>query len=166
MAIIDIIILICFIPAIVQGLMKGFVKQIAGIVAIVGGAWAAYSFSAQVAVWISEALPTLDPKIVSFASYAVIAIIAILALALLGELLTKMMHAVALGPLNRFLGLLFSILKTALILGLLILLFEYLNNALHLVNQETLQNATLYNALKNVDLKLFPFFKDLVLKNV
>lgn len=162
MAIIDIILLVCFIPAIVQGLTKGFIKQVAGIVAIVAGAWAAYSFSNLLSEWMASAITVSNPKVLTVVSYIVIALIVILILAILGEAITKALQAISLGPANRLLGLIFSIMKTALLLGLIILLFEYLNGFLHLADKDTLQNTVLYDSLKRIACKLFPFIQDMV----
>ena len=52
MPIMDIILLLCFIPAIISGLARGFVKQVADLVTLVLAAWAAYYFSRGVATYL------------------------------------------------------------------------------------------------------------------
>ncbi len=45
MNILDIIILTCFVAAIVQGLRKGFVAQVIAIISIIVGVWLSFRFS-------------------------------------------------------------------------------------------------------------------------
>jgi len=162
MATVDIILIICFFPAIVQGITKGFVKQIIGIIAVIAGAWAAFAFSKPVSEWISNLLDKPNPTVVSFASYAAIAIVVIICFVILGNLLSKAIDHLTLGALNRFLGLLFSVIKTALILMLVITLFEQINGSLHLVSGKALQDSMIYETLKALSVKVFPFLKSLV----
>ena len=63
---------------------------------------------------------------------------------------------------NRLLGLVFGVLKVALILGLVILLFETLNSSLHIVKPEATADAVVYNALKNAANAIFPILKSFV----
>ena len=94
-----------------------------------------------------------------------IIIVAAVVLNLIGALITKALKALSLGFLNRLLGLVFAILKVALILGLVILLFETLNSSLHIVKPETTADTVVYNALKNAAEKVFPILKTFVTGN-
>lgn len=161
MAILDIILLLCFIPAIVSGISKGFVKQVIDLAAILIAAWAAFHFSQPLGAWIGEHV-TLDATVLNVISFVLIAIVAALLLNLISSLLTKALKALSLGFFNRLLGLVFAILKVGLVLGLLILLFETLNSSLHLVKPEATENAVVYNALRNAANKIFPILKTFV----
>ena len=61
MGTLDIILLICFIPAIVRGIQKGFVEQLVAIVSILLGAWLAFKFSTPLSTWAAGFI-TLEPK--------------------------------------------------------------------------------------------------------
>ena len=52
MNIIDIIILIAFVPAIIHGLSKGFINQALSLVAIILGVWLSFKFSDRVGEWL------------------------------------------------------------------------------------------------------------------
>ena len=161
MAILDIILLLCFIPAIVTGISKGFVKQVIDLVAILAAAWAAFQFSKMLGPWLGQYI-TLDPSILNVVSFVLIAIVVAVLLHLVGALITNAMKALSLGFVNRLLGLIFGVLKVALILGLLILLFETLNSSLQIVKPEATANAVVYNALKNAANAIFPILKAFV----
>ena len=123
MAILDIVILLCFIPAIVSGISKGFVKQVIDFVAILLAAWAAFRFSTMLSEWLGTYV-TLDPTVLKVICFVLIAIVVALILNLIGVLITKALQKLSLGFFNRLLGLVFGVLKVGLIIGLVILLFE------------------------------------------
>jgi len=88
--------------------------------------------------------------------------VAAVLLNLVGTLVTKALQAVSLGFVNRLLGLVFAVLKVAVVLGLLILLFETLNSTLHILKPESTADAVVYNALKEAAEKVFPILKTFV----
>ena len=161
MAVLDIILLVCFIPGIVNGISKGFVKQVVDLVAIFAGAWAAFRFSESVSKWLESYL-TMDPKLLYVISFAIVIVLAVLILNLVGGLVLKIFKMAALGWLNRIAGLALGILKADLILGIMISVFEGLNAKWNLVGPEKLQDAVVYDALKDFAAKVLPFLKNLV----
>lgn len=161
MAILDIILLLCFVPAIVLGISKGFVKQLVEILAILVGAWAAFRFSSALSMYLAQYL-TFDKQVIRVICFVIILIVAALLLSLLGEMLTRFLQLASLGWINHLLGLIFGIVKTSFILGLLILLFEALNNSLQFVRDGALDNAVVYQALKNFANSIFPYLKSFV----
>ena len=161
MGILDIVLLLCFVPAIVQGIMKGFVQQVISLVAILAGAWLAFRFSSLIANWLS-AYFTLDPKILNIIAFAIIVILAVLLIYWIGQLITKVIKIATLGWLNRVLGVLFAIAKTALILGLIVMVFESINGKFGLVSPEKLDDSGVYCFLRDSAERIFPYLKSLV----
>lgn len=161
MGILDIVLLVCFIPAIVQGISKGFVKQVISTVSILVGAWAAFRFSSMLSKWLSQYI-ALDPKIMNIIAFAIVVILAVLLLFWLGELLTKVIKVSALGWLNTILGIIFGIIKVGLILGLVIMVFEGLNTKFGFVKPGVLDDASVYQLLKTSAQNIFPYLKSFV----
>ena len=161
MAIIDIILLICFIPGIVSGLTKGFVRDVIETIAILIGAWTAFHFSSSFSTWISESI-NMDPKLLQILSFVLIVVIITLLLKVLGSLITKLLKAITLGWLNSLLGLVFGIIKVGLILGILIMIFESLNSQFDLLKNGALDNAVVYNKIKDISQQIFPYFKSFI----
>lgn len=161
MAIIDIILLICFIPGIVSGISKGFVREVVETAAILIGAWAAFHFSSSVSAWLAESI-NMDPKLLQVISFILIIIVITLILKVLGTLLTKLLSAITLGWLNSLLGLAFGIIKAGLILGLIIMVFENLNAQFDLIKKGALDDAIVYNTIKDISQQIFPYFKSFV----
>jgi len=161
MGTLDIIILICFIPALVRGIQKGFVEQLVGIISIVLGAWLAFKFSQPLGAWLTQFI-NLDAQLLQILSFILVVILAILLLHLVGRLITGTLKLVSLGWLNRLLGVVFALLKAALVIGLIIFIFGDLNDRWHLVNPEILQASAVYTALRGAALKVFPYLQNLI----
>ncbi len=103
-----------------------------------------------------------DPKIINIVAFAIIVMVVILLLTLIGKLITKTLKLAMLGGLNRVLGVVFSLLKAALMIGLLIFLLDPVIEKFQLVNPEVLENSVIYTALHDLSLKVFPYLKDLL----
>ena len=158
---VDIIILICFVPAIWQGISKGFIDQVVGIAALILGVWLAFRFSSAVGDWLAGYI-TVSPQIMSVISFAVVAIVVMIVLNLLGKLVTSLVKMATLGWLNRLLGLAFSLAKAVLIIGLIITVFEGLNNSFAIVPKESLESSTLYCGIRDICATVFPYLRSLV----
>lgn len=161
MNILDIIILICFVPALVQGLRKGFIAQVISIISLILGIFLSFQFSTAVSSWLAQYIDG-SGEVLKLVAFALILIGVIAALAALGKLLEGMLKIVMLGWLNKLLGVVFSFLKCTLITGLIIMAFNSLNSTFHFVEEAELAKSTLYPPLKELAYTVFPYLKELV----
>lgn len=161
MSILDVILLICFIPAAISGMRKGFISQAISIISIIAGIWVSYEFASIVGEWIGQYIEASE-NILSIIAFAVIMIGVFIALGLVGRFLEKILTIVMLGWLNKLLGLAFALIKTALIVGLVIMFFTSLNNNLHIISEEVLAESVLYCYLKDLAYTVFPYLKTLI----
>ncbi len=159
----DIIILICLIPAVIQGLIKGFTTQVAGILGIIVGVWASFRFSELVGGWLQPYLD-VSPQVLHVVAFSVILIAVILGLALLGKALKGILKIAMLGWLDKLLGVLFGLIKAGLIVSLLVLLFDTLNTRFSFVKEEVLGESVLYPVVKELGYTVFPYLKELLFK--
>lgn len=164
MSILDIILLICFIPALVQGVRKGFIAQAISIASIIIGIWASSRFAEVVSEWLGKYI-TVSDQVMKVVAFALIFIAVFLVLAAVGKLLEGMFKMVTLGWLNRLAGLVFALLKTSLILGILIMVFTSINDTFDLVSEATLNESVLYPPFKEAAFKIFPYIKDMLTLN-
>ena len=164
MSTLDIIILVCFVPAIVTGIQRGFIAQVVSLVSIILGIWLAFHFSEMVCEWLRQYLPNLSETILNIVGFVLILAVVALLLHLVGKLLLRLFKAVDLGWLNWILGLIFSLLKAALVIGLVLVLFDTLNLKFSLVKSETLGQSVLYAPLRDAAYKVFPYLKALLFK--
>ena len=133
----DIIILICFLPAIISGIMKGFIEQAVALVSLILGAWLAFKFSTVVSGWLQPYFEVSE-TVLNVISFVVIMVAVVLVLFVLGKILTGVSKLVMLGWLDRLLGLVFALLKAGLIIGILIILFDTLNVKFEFVEEKVL----------------------------
>ena len=148
-------------PAIITGISKGLVEQLVSLLSLVVGVWAAFHFSSALAEWLNGYLQ-VEPKIINICAFALTVILTVLILNLIGKLITKTLSMASLGWANRLLGLVFALLKAALVIGLLIFIFDPINARFILVNQEVLDASVVYSALHDLSMKVFPFLKELI----
>ena len=152
MCTLDIILTICLSAALIQGLFKGFTEQVIALVAIIAGTWAAYKFTGLVCSMVQPYLNMSDR------------ILHVIVFILIGKIIKASIDFVMLGWLDKLLGGIFAVLKAALILGILIILFNTLNSAFNIVPESAIDDSVLYGTLKRVAYTVFPYFKELLFK--
>lgn len=164
MNIIDIILLICFIPAVIQGIRKGFISQVISIISLVLGIWMSARFASLVSTWLAQWI-TASGQILEIVAFALILVVVFLVLGALGKLLEATIKLIMLGWLNKLLGVVFALLKTGLIVGLVIMAFSSLNATFGIVKPETLSQSVLYTPLKDIANDVFPYLRDMIFWN-
>ena len=155
MSVLDIV-LIAFIGfGLFRGLMKGFFVEIASLIALVAGVYGAIHFSNYAATFIDEN-SEWNEKTVNIVAFAVTFLVVVLAIALAGKALTKIADFAALGIVNKILGGLFGALKTALILSVLLNIFDSMNRAVPLTDEKSIEDSALYSPVKGLVPLIFP----------
>ncbi len=158
----DVILLLLFIPGIVRGVSKGFLEQALALVGIVFSVWAAFKFLGPACTLLEQYI-TLPENLLQIVAFVVILVVVSLGVLLLAKLLTKVVEMALLGWLNKTLGAVSSILITALVLGVLIILFDTVNVQFELVKSDILDTSVVYNALKDFGYFIFPYLKQLLM---
>lgn len=160
MSTLDIILLVLFIPGAIRGLSKGLLEQVISLGGILLSVYAAYHFSQPVCNWIAQYIQVSD-TVLRILGFAVLLIAVLILVMLVAKLITKAIEMASLGWINRLLGLVFSLAVSALILGLLAILFDTLNEKFELVQQSVLDDSFLYGPLKDLGYWVFPYLKEL-----
>lgn len=161
MGTIDIIILLCFLPAIYLGLKNGLVKQLISFCVIFFGIKLSLQFSEPVAAWTIAHLGVKEfvGKLISF---IVIFLVVSVIFTLVGRLIEKIIKISLLGWLNRLLGVLLSLAVFAIAIAVLIHLFDTLNTNLHIVEQAKIAESKFYPHLLNLANEVFPRIKEIL----
>ena len=165
MSTLDIILLLCLAPFLIQGIHRGFIAQVVSLVSLILGIWLAFQWSEIVCEWLHPYLPNLSEALLGVVGFVLVFVVVALLLHLVGKLILSAFKAVNLGWLNWMLGLVLALLKGALILGLLLILFDTLNLKFDLVPAEKLEASVLYAPLRDGAYKVFPYFKALLFKS-
>jgi membrane protein required for colicin V production len=159
----DIVLLVCFLPGIIRGISKGFLEQAISLVGIFVSVWAAFHFSEWACTLLKPYLEVSE-TVLHVIAFALILVVISIAALLVAKLLTKLFEMAMLGWLNKLLGVAAAILVTALVLGVLVILFDTINVKFSLVQEEKLSASVLYGILKDFGYFVFPYLKQLLLK--
>lgn len=163
MNIIDIIIICCCVPAVIHGLSKGFVSQAFSLVALILGVWLSFKFSNAVGEWLVTYID-LPSTVIHVIAFALIMLVVMLITHLAGKAVEGVLKVVMLGWLNKLLGIVFALLKAVLIIGLVIILFEAINNTFPIVPSKTMEESIFYGPVKDLANLIFPYLKELIFK--
>lgn len=165
MNILDIILLICFIPALVQGFRKGLISQVTAIISIIAGVWFSIRFTPMVSEWLGTHIAG-SAQVLKVVSFTLIFIAISIALILVGRLLEKFVKLIMMGWLNRLLGSVLALAKAGLIIGIAIMIFCSLDNTFDLVSDETLNNSILFPPLKELAYTIYPHLKEMLFRSL
>lgn len=116
---IDIIFLIILSFGFYSGFRNGLFVEIASIISFIFGVWVAVKFSYLLGGWVSEHLQT-SPDVTKGVAFLLTLIAVVVAVHLLAKTFTKVATFAFLGGVNKIAGGVFSAVKTALLLGLLL----------------------------------------------
>ena len=161
MSIVDIILLICFIPALISGLRKGLIAQLIAIISIFAGIWVSFEFASITSQWLSQYIEAPE-NVLEIVAFALIMVGVFVTLGIVGKMLEGILNLVMLGWANKLLGVAFAFVKSALVTGLLIMVFNSINTSFDLVSAETLSESVLYTPLKDFADSVFPYIKEMI----
>jgi len=161
MGIIDIVIICCFLPSLYFGAKNGFIKQVISLIIIVLGIKLSISLSPGAAQWLQSRVE-LQPVWISVISFAVVFIAVALVGALVGKLLGLVIKVTMLGWLDRLLGIVFSLLKVAVVLSLLAYFLNSANELLEFISEDDLADSNFFKPLLDFADKVFPALKSII----
>ena len=157
MAVLDIIIGCVLVYGFIRGIWKGFFSELASLLSILLGIYAAIMFSGYTIQVINRYLHW-DGKHIRIIAFILTFILAVIAVILLGKLFTKLAKFAMMGWLNKLLGGVFGFLKWLVVLSLLAHIFSKINHKGTLANQKDLNESYCYNPLLKVYGTISPLF--------
>ncbi len=118
---VDIALIILIVLLGIKGIVNGLVKEFFGLVGIVGGVWGASLYAKTAGAWISQNIYNFNNEALVFivGFVCVLGFIWILMI-IVSEITSKMVGASALGPINRFLGVLFAMTKVFFVISIIL----------------------------------------------
>ena len=159
MEVIDIIILILIGVGVIQGLMKGSMKELASVVGFVAGLLLARALFGTVAEQLAPALGT-SITIAQILSFILIWVAVPIGCSLVASVLTKALEVVHLGWLNRLAGAMLGAVKMMLLAGIGIYVLEYIDPKSEMVSKTTKKASVLYTPMKELVNQCLPVVKD------
>ena len=150
----DVLVFIILTYGLLSGFFKGFVVEIAGVVALIFGLLGSFKFSNVLGNTI-ENLIDWDSKTIQIASFIFLFILIIYSISLLAKMITKTLKLIALGWLNRILGGFFGFLKWAVVLSAFTLIISKLNEIITVFSGFNLEDSKSYFFLNELGSFLF-----------
>ena len=159
----DVLFFIVFAYAIYIGFTKGLIIQVASLLALILGILGAIKFSGYVSVYLIQKF-SMTGEYMPIISFALTFVIIVILVHLTARVTEKLVEAVALGFVNRLLGVLFSLLKYAFIISVVLGLMNGINRRAPFLPEKQLRESHLYKPLSLLAPVIFPYLHfDLVL---
>lgn len=136
-----------------KGYTKGLVIELVSLIALGFGVYGGLKFSDIAANYITG---NIEDKYIPIVSFTITFIIIVIAVFLIGKLIEKVVHMVALKFINKLAGAVFGMLKVLLILSVLITIIESYDQKLGFIPKETKENSLFYAPLLDFSNKLLP----------
>jgi membrane protein required for colicin V production len=154
---IDAFVLIAFALAFYKGFSKGFVSVLASLVALVVGIIGAIYFSDLVAEKLHEQTE-IEESYISIVAFSITFLGIMLGVHLLAKIINQAIKMVALAPLNKIMGGVASMVKTAVILSVSFYIFDFVNSKAELVKNKVLRESVSYEPLRDFTETVIPYF--------
>lgn len=157
MNILDILIGLPLLWAIYKGFTKGLIIEVATLLALILGIYGAIHFSDFTAEFIQQKFD-YDSQYMGYIAFAITFLLIVVVLNILGKILNSLIEAVALGVINRLLGVVFGLFKGVIILSIVVYFVNYLDQKLNFIPKEKKENSILYEPMVMISETMFELF--------
>lgn len=131
----------------IKGIVNGFIREICGLVGVVGGVFIASVYATDAGGWISRNIYTFEnPSAISLVGFLVLLALVWISSLVVAEILQKAMRISTLSKMNRILGFCFGVLKTFMIFSIIFYAVSNIQVAKSFMQKHT-QNSFLYPLL-------------------
>lgn len=152
---IDIVIVVILLFGTINGFIKGLFIEVTTLVGLVLGVYGAIHFSHFLGDFLKDSM-TWDESMIQVVSFAGTFLIILIALVLLGKALTKIAETIALGFFNKIVGAVFGLVKYALILSIVLMVYDHINSSIRFMEKPKVKQSVLYEPVKNFAPAIFP----------
>lgn len=152
---IDMFVVVLFAWAIFRGITRGLVMQATTLAALVLGIFGAMKLSGLTARIISNYF-TINEEYLYLIALALTFITVFFLISIAGRAIEKILEAIQLSLLNKILGVIFSLCKMALILGIILAYVDRLDYQVHFLHEGTKENSIFFNPLSSLAKEIFP----------
>lgn len=152
MELIDIILLLGLLLGGLHGLMRGLVNQLAAVVALLLGVWAATRFSGVVAEWLDGRF-SLPLKHMALLSFSLTFAAVVVGVHLLARTVSRLLDLASLGLLNKLAGMMLGLLLLGFVESVVLSVVD----GVGLVSPSTKQRSALYGPVSAIAPAVFPY---------
>jgi len=159
MNLVDIVLIILIAGAAINGFVKGFFVELASILSLILGIWAAVKFSGFVQEWLSKYL-TWSHDSMRLTAFILIFVFVVILVHLIATLTEKFVKAIALSIFSRLAGAIFGALKAAFILSILMIIVSKIENfTITIIPEKAKAESKFYGPIENMAPNILPFLK-------
>ena len=155
MNLLDIILIVPFIWFAYRGFQKGLVIELASLVALILGIWAAIYFSFFAADFLSDNFD-IGPRYLPVIAFIITFIVVVMGVYLIGRIIEKFIDILALGLLNKLAGLAFGLVKAAFLLSIIILVINSFDANQSIITPKLRDGSFLYKPVERFAPKIIP----------
>ncbi|MFW6246192.1 MAG: CvpA family protein, partial [Tangfeifania sp.] len=135
---------------------KGLVSELASLAALILGIWGAIEFSYITTNFLIENF-NFETEYLNIISFIITFIVIVILVHIVGSAVNKFIEAAMLGFINKLAGLAFGILRSALILSIILIVFDKIDEDVEILSKEAKTESRLYEPIRNFAPSLFPF---------
>lgn len=161
MNVIDIILGILLLLGFIRGFQKGFIIELAGIVALLAGIFGGLEYG-YIAEHYLEKWTDWSTSGIEIAGFFIVFISIVILVSIVAKILTTIVHSIALGLINRIFGALFGVIKTGLFIFILLLIFDYINGNGRFVSETKLEDSIVVTTIRELSSTLLPSLEELL----
>ncbi len=153
---IDIVLGLLLLFTAIRGFRKGLVSELASLAALILGVWGAIEFADITSGFLIENFE-LNTGYLDIISFTITFIIIVFLVHVVGNVVNKLVDTVMLGFVNRLAGMAFGILKSALILSIILVVFDKIDDDIEILSAEAKTESRLYEPIRSFAPSVFPF---------
>ncbi|NQU87943.1 MAG: CvpA family protein [Mariniphaga sp.] len=158
---IDIVLVILLLLAAISGFKKGLIVELASLAALILGIWGAFEFSDITAEFLVENF-NWNWDHLNVVSFVITFVVIVILVHIIGSVINKMIEVAMLGFLNRLAGIVFGVVKSALILSVILVVFDRIDRDVNILSKEKKADSRLYQPIRDFAPTIFPFIEDWV----
>ncbi len=152
---IDLTIVILLIISVVMGFINGLVKEVASLAALILGIWGAIKFSSFTAEKLYDYFD-MTGQYVGIIAFLVTFGLIVVIIHFIGILADKLIQAIALGFVNRLLGMVFGLLKSVLIMSVFFVILNAIDTRKPFLPRQTIEESIFFNPISDIAPSVFP----------
>jgi membrane protein required for colicin V production len=152
---IDFIIIALLLFGALRGFTEGFIKELASLLALVLGIWGAIKFSSYTAARLYDYFD-MTGRYVGIIAFLVTFIVIVILVHFVGLVVDKFVDNLALGFMNRLVGIIFGAFKTALIISVILVILNAIDAKHPFLPKEKIEQSKFYNPIADIAPALFP----------
>jgi len=146
---IDIVLGILLILSAIGGFRRGLIAEIAALAALVLGIWGAIKFSYITSEFLIENFDWTWNHL-NLVSFFITFVVIVILVHIVASTVKKMVEAVMLGFVNKLAGLVFGIVRGALLLSIVLVVFNIIDDDVQILSKEAKEKSKMYEPIRNL----------------